>query len=143
MEVGQFYSSVKLYVYICTYWLRLTGYVTVMTPMRYVDNHHMLRFLPCGGLKWKTQISKLLFLEMDKLDNMHSQNVRFMKWCNVGLALQHVTVLMPFIDFIPPPVYFVGVLNDHCQILIDVVQFSDKHNKAIRLNFCVLYFYTT
>ena len=49
---------------------------------------------------------------------------------------------LPSIDFIPPPVYFVGVLNDHCQILIDAVQLSDKHNKAIRLNFCVFYFYT-
>ena len=57
---------------------------------------------------------------MGKLDNMQTQNVRFIKWCNVGLALQNGTVL-PSIDFIPPPVHFFGVLNDHCQILIDVV----------------------
>ena len=78
------------------------------------------------------------------MDNMQTQNVRFIKWCNVALALQNVTVLtyLPSIDFIPPPVYFVGVLNHHCQILIDVVKLSDKYNKAIRLNFCVFYFYT-
>ena len=73
---------------------------------------------------------------MDVLDNMQTQNVRFIKWCNMSLALQNVTVL-PSIDSIPPPVYFVGVLNDPCQILIDAVQLSDKHNKAIHLNFCV------
>ena len=80
---------------------------------------------------------------MDERDNMQTQNVRFIKWCNVGLALQNVTVLtyLPSIDFIPPPVYFVGALNDHCQILIDVFMLSDKHNKAIRLNLSVLYFY--
>ena len=44
MEVGQFYSSVKLYVYICTYWLRRTGYVTVMTPIHCSDNQYMLLF---------------------------------------------------------------------------------------------------
>ena len=62
----------------------------------------------------------------------------------MGLALRNITVLtyLPSIDFIPPLVYFVGVLNDHCQILIDVVQLRDNHNKAIRLNFCVFYFYT-
>ena len=83
---------------------------------------------------------------MDKLDNMQRQNVRFIKWCNVGLALQNVTVLsyLPSIDFFPPPVYFVWVINDRCQILIDVVQLSDKHNKEIglRLNICEFYFYT-
>ena len=81
---------------------------------------------------------------MDKLENMQTQNVRFIEWCNMGLALQNVTVLtyLPSVDFIPPPVYLVGVLNDHCQILIAVIQLPDKHNKAIRLNFCVFYFYT-
>ena len=47
MEVGQ--SSVKLYVYIFTYWLRLTGYVTVMTPKHYGGDHYMLRFLLYEG----------------------------------------------------------------------------------------------
>ena len=82
---------------------------------------------------------------MDKLDNnMQTQNVMFIKWCNVGLALQNVTVLtyLPSIDFIPPPVYFVGLLNDHCQILIDVVQLSDKHNKINTFEFlCILFLY--
>ena len=83
---------------------------------------------------------------MDKLNNMQTQNVRFIKkWRNVGLALQNVMVLtyLPSIDFIPPPVYFVGVLNDHCQILIDAVQLSDKHNKSIEptFEFLCIYFY--
>ena len=91
-----------------------------MTPMHYGDDHYMLRFLlyvPDHGTKDNFQSSSL------KLDDTQTQNVRFIKWCNVGLALQNVTVLtyLPSIDFIPLPVYFVGVLSDHCQILIDVV----------------------
>ena len=66
---------------------------------------------------------------MDHLDIMQTQNVRL--WCNVCLALQNGTVLtyLPSINFIPPRV---GVLNDHCQILIDIVQLSDKHNKSLQ-----------
>ena len=51
-------------------------------------------------------IFKARLHRMDKLNNMQMQNVTFIKWFNVGLALQNVRVLtyLPSIDFIPSPV---------------------------------------
>ena len=68
-------------------------YVTVMTPMHYGDDHYMSSFI-CSSPWDQTYFSKLFLIEMGKLDNMQTQNVRFIKWCNVGL--QNVTVLTLF-----------------------------------------------
>ena len=125
MEVGHFFISEIICVHMHPVTSDTLCYGDDANASQWWPLHVTSSFI-CSKPWDQTQFSKLLFIERGKLDNMQTQNVRL--------------TYLPSIDFIPLPVYFVGVLNDYCQILIDVVQLSDKHNKAIRLSFCVFYF---